>query len=237
MKIWTVLSVICLLFMMAVSVSCSKTVRGSGESASEVRRMEPFTRVYAAGNGTIVLIESDEHSVRVESEKNLLPLLSTAVINGQLTIQPLEPIASTKPIVYYISLKKLEEIHLSGTFDALSESPLRFDTLFVDISGASRLKFDQVEGHALDVALSGASSMHVKGSVNKQKIELSGAADYEASQLVSDEVDIRISGAGDASLHVNNLLKVDISGTGLVRYQGTPTISSDVSGAGSIEKL
>lgn len=236
-KIWISSTVVVMMVVLALSVSCSKNVRGSGVAATEMRSMEPFTKIYAAGSGTLVLTIADEYSVRVESEKNLLPHLSTAVINGQLTIQPLEAITPTKPIVYYVSLKKLEELHLSGAFDVLNESPLHFDKLKVDIAGVCRLKLDHISGNLLEVSLLGASSMRVKGVVVRQRVDLSGAAEYEALELPSDEAEVQISGAGESSLDVKNRLKVDITGAGLVRYKGSPTISSDISGAGTIERL
>lgn len=218
-------------------VACYRSERGSGESASEFRQMEPFNKIYADGAATIVLIQSDQHSVRVESERNLLPLLSTAVINGQLTIQPLKEILPTKPIVYFVSFNKLEELHIAGAFDVLNETPLRFERFKVDISGLCRLKFDKLDGKLLDIKLTGASMMDVKGTVDSQNICLEGTSNYIAVDLVSKEADIQISGTGDAGLNVKNSLKIDISGTGEVIYQGSPVVSSDISGTGTVRKM
>ena len=53
---------------------------------------------------------------------------------------------------------------------------------------------------------------------------------------MSDKADIRVSGAGKAIVNAARLLKVDISGAGVVEYIGDPKIEQQISGVGKIRR-
>ena len=46
-----------------------------------------------------------------------------------------------------------------------------------------------------------------------------------------------IVGAGKAKINVSKHLDVDISGAGTILYKGSPTVSQEISGAGSVKKV
>ena len=71
----------------------------------------------------------------------------------------------------------------------------------------------------------------------EQRVELSGASDYQAGDLESMETRIDISGAGSAIIWVENELNAELSGSGDLRYFGSPMLNTEMSGAGSIKSL
>jgi hypothetical protein len=69
-------------------------------------------------------------------------------------------------------------------------------------------------------------------------MDLSGASDIFAYDLVSESYDLEISGAGNAQINVSKRIHAEISGAGSVKYKGSPTeVDQSVSGAGSIKKV
>jgi hypothetical protein len=57
---------------------------------------------------------------------------------------------------------------------------------------------------------------------------------YNAPDLESQEATVRIGGAGGATVWVRDTLDVTISGAGNVDYFGSPAVTQDITGAGSI---
>ena len=54
--------------------------------------------------------------------------------------------------------------------------------------------------------------------------------------LTSKTVKARISGSGDASVMVTDMLDVAISGSGSVTYSGNPQVTQEISGSGKLIK-
>lgn len=81
--------------------------RGSGRVASEARRLEDFERLELANRGTVILERGEEDLVTVKAEDNLLPKISSEVINGTLSLGfswslfPFSGQPSRSPIISY----------------------------------------------------------------------------------------------------------------------------------------
>jgi hypothetical protein len=59
----------------------------------------------------------------------------------------------------------------------------------------------------------------------------------QRSDLVADDVQIRIAGSGDASVTANKSLDVSIAGSGDVKYSGNPAaLKTSTAGSGSISR-
>jgi hypothetical protein len=83
--------------------------------------------------------------------------------------------------------------------------------------------------------LAGVGGITLAGQVTRQTVLISGVGDYEAEQLQSTDADVTISGQGDATVAVSGTLDATISGIGSVFYVGNPVVTSDITGAGTVE--
>jgi hypothetical protein len=72
--------------------------------------------------------------------------------------------------------------------------------------------------------------------VEDLRVQLSGAGDIDAFDLLADNVEIDMSGAGGARVNAKNKLDVSISGVGSVRYRGEPEVHKNISGLGSLKR-
>ena len=65
---------------------------------------------------------------------------------------------------------------------------------------------------------------------------ISGSGDVKATELDAAEVNVTISGSGDAQVHAEQSIVVSIAGSGDVSYSGSPAVSQAVAGWGSVRK-
>jgi hypothetical protein len=101
--------------------------------------------------------------------------------------------------------------------------------------GASRIKLNDFKGEELNIEGSGAGSFHLSGETEYLRIELSGAVNLNADNLIADKVDVEISGASDADVYAKDELRAEISGVGNIEYSGNPqSVKKSISGLGSI---
>ena len=108
--------------------------------------------------------------------------------------------------------------------------------LSVTASGATSLKIDDLDAKELVVSGSGAMKIDLKGRATVQRVGISGAGDYRAADLVSDDARVGVSGAGRVVIHAEKTLRIGISGAGSVEYYGDPQVTQQISGAGRVKR-
>ena len=85
------------------------------------------------------------------------------------------------------------------------------------------------------VGVTGAADFELSGAQQAVlDIYITGSGNVDGFDMVVNDCNIHISGAGNCEVHVIESLDVDISGVGNVWYRGNPTVTTDVSGVGNI---
>ena len=101
------------------------------------------------------------------------------------------------------------------------------------MNGAGEGNMSGLEVNTLIVTLSGAGKMNMAGTVTDQTITISGAGDYQAGDLKSQNTTMTINGAGKGTLNVSSILNATINGTGEISYLGNPQVNRQINGAGT----
>lgn len=210
--------------------------RGNGNVVRQERKVSDFNAIEVSGAFDVFLSLGSTQSVIVEADENLQPLISAEVHGSTLKIENKKPIRDSKSLKVYITVTDLRKIELSGAVDLQSQNKLTLTELSVEISGATDADLD-IAVQKLEVSSSGGSKLKFSGMANKVDMDVSGAVNIHAFDLLAEIASLSISGAGDAEINVTKELYADISGAGSVRYKGDPQkVDSNVSGAGSIRK-
>ena len=245
MKAFVIGFVVIVLAALAAMLAWSHTRSGTpAKFVTETRSAGGFHRLEIQGQIDVTLVQGDKEGVTVQAPSTALRLVRTEVADGTLSITAaqerhswgwLTGDGSSKPSRVIINLRELDEIEAAGAVGIAADS-LKADELHLDVAGATRLRIGDLQAGQLKLDGAGATKADIAGKVNRQDIDLSGAGSYEASQLVSDEARVDVSGAGKAVVNVRNTLKVDISGVGKVEYIGDPELRQSISGAGKVTR-
>jgi len=233
--------ILALMSMLAIfAVSCKWTVgfvRGSGNVETEERDVSDFHKIHLSGIGNLIITQGEEESLMIEADDNIMPIIEADVLGDELNIgfkrgYTFTPSATVK---FYLTVVDLDEISLSGAGNIDCED-FRTEVLQFDVSGAGDLDFD-LDAERVEVVVSGAGNIILSGKVDSQEIEINGAGKYDGEDLESRQCEIRVSGAGSATVDVSELLDVEINGVGNVYYTGNPSVTQDISGLGKIRSL
>ena len=111
------------------------------------------------------------------------------------------------------------------------------DLTGLTLSGSGNIRVSNLSTPRLTNKISGSGTITASGTADDQDLDISGSGRYQADQLASKTVNAGISGSGTASVLVSDALDVRISGSGTLAYTGDPTrVTQDVSGSGKLIK-
>lgn len=237
----TRIAVLAILLLSLLLAGCAfDIVTGSGIVVTETREVRNFDAIDLSGSGQVVVTQGETETLTVEAEDNIIPLVRSEVRSGTLYLglQPGSRIVNmTRPLRFHVTLKDLRALQVSGSGNLQSAS-IDTDQLNVGVSGSGTVRIDGLTAGAVSIDISGSGGVELAGEVNRQTVEISGSGSYTAGDLKGEGATVRISGSGSATLWVTNSLSSNVSGSGSVRYYGTPErIDQRVSGSGRIRGL
>lgn len=238
MKRLSILFAVVLLVFSSCSNFMGKRVRGNGKISTENRTASSFSGVKVSGAIDLYVSNGASAAIRVEADENLMKYIIVENDGDMLKIRPKSGInlKPSRAIRVYVSAPSFSRLEASGACDIFSENKiLSQGPLQIDLSGASDAKID-LNAPKVDVDVSGACSVTLKGETRDFTVEGSGSTDIKCYDLLAENTKVDISGAGNAQVFASVKLDVDVSGAADVKYKGNATVSQQVSGAGSVKK-
>ena len=210
---------------------------GSGNVINQTSSVQGVNQVSLEGTGTVLLSQGNQESLTIEAEDNIIPHIVSSVKGNRLSVawDNTSP-SPTKPVKYYLTVKDLSSITLSGAV-RLETSGFKTRRLDVSMNGAGEGNMSGLDINNLTVTLSGAGKMNMAGTATDQTITISGAGDYQAGDLKSQTTTITIHGAGKGTLNVSAMLNVTINGSGDISYLGSPQVNRQINGAGTVRQV
>ena len=136
-----------------------------------------------------------------------------------------------------IVMPELKGVELSGA-TSLNLNDLQGEEIDIDISGASSLK-GKISYNAMKMEVSGAASVQLEGSANNAKFYLSGASKISGKDFnVTGELILDCSGASSITMTVDGDMYVELSGASSFNYYGEGNLlKPETSGASEIHKM
>lgn len=216
--------------------------RLSGNIIEEKREAAPFTSIVFLGAGNLVIKQGKEVSLTVKADASIIDSIKTEVLDGELRLSAsrslLEILLYRKAVsTYLVTVTDLEAVYLTGS-GSVQSTGINADKLELSIRGSGNVEMNDIRANEVIAVLFGSGRYTLSGTTTRQIIHINGSGSYEASNLVSREAGVRITGSGDVFVNVEEELNAVIKGSGKVRYLGNPLISGEgIDGSGTIERI
>jgi hypothetical protein len=210
-------NIVLISFLLISLVSCRfNGVRGDGDLLTESRTIDDFEKVDISGNFDVEIEVGQPIKLVVIAENNLQEYIKTRVKRNTLLISTSKNLKPTDDLRIQISTPYLNGIECSGVNDVFAQG---------------------IDTDNFSIDLSGAGSIEIKGNTKKLKIDVSGAADLQAEELITEFIKIDVSGAANASVYASKSCVADVSGAGFIELYGdAKDVNMDISGAGSLKR-
>lgn len=211
--------------------------RGSGTLKTETRQVSGISAVALDTSGELSLSQGTTEALTIEAEDNILPLLTSEIVNGtlKLGITPNGSFSNTKPVRYTLVVQDLSAIELNGSGSATASDLTITGSLKIDISGSGSLSFATLRSGEADIHLSGSGGLTMS-ALNSPglTIEVSGSGDAAISALMADRLSANLSGNGELTVGGSVAdQQVTLSGSGSYNGQQLSSASAAVETSGS----
>ena len=230
-------------FAILVLSSChyigGKRIRGNGNNVTQSRNAGKFNSIDVSGAIDVIVKQDSTQSVKVETDENLQEYVEVYESNGVLVISPednfnLDP---THKIKVYVTAPSFRMIDVSGASSIVSDNKLvSGESVDIDLSGASEAKI-AIKAPRINAEVTGASTVKLSGETKDLNLVGSGASGAKCFELMTQNTTVDMSGASSAEVFASVKLDAQASGASGVKYKGNPSITQDINGASSINKV
>lgn len=230
------------IFSVLTTLSCryafSKRVSGNGNVITEDRSVGQFRNVDVRGSLDVIVKQDSNTAVKIQADQNLLEYIEVIDDGNVLIVRERRGfnLRPSKDIKVFVTAPMFKEIKVSGAGDIDSDGRINSqEGLVMSVSGAGDITMD-VNAPSVRASLSGSGTINLKGQSKDFEADISGAGDANCFDMLAENTNIEISGAGSADVYASVKLDVRVSGAGSVTYKGSPSVNQRISGAGSVNK-
>ena len=217
----------------------AKRIRGNGNVTTQNRSAGNFNSIDVSGSINVYVKQDPTPSIKVETDDNLQQYIETINEGDVLRIRTREGfnVWSSGKVKVYVSSPTFKRFEASGACDIFSDGQISNDSqIQIDLSGSCNTTLD-LNTPKISSEGSGATTLSLKGQTKDLSVQGSGSTNIKCLDLSSQNVELDLSGAGDAELNASTKISGTISGSADVRYKGSAQTDIHTSGASSVKKI
>jgi hypothetical protein len=176
-------------------------IQGSGVSKTETRTLGEFHAVSHNVVGDVSIQIGQPQSVQVTFDDNLLEIVETSVVDGELRIGTKDSYNSQVGLKIQITVPSLDELKLTSVGS-------------INVTG--------FEGESLKISQSGVGKVQVEGKTKSLDLTVSGVGSADLLELKAETVKVVVSGVGSATVFASESVDANTSGVGKIKVHGNP---------------
>lgn len=233
------LALIILPLLLIGLAACDSALVGSGHIVTESRNIAGVTAVRLMTSGNLTIEQGSQESLTIEADDNVLPELTSDVVNGTLELSVRTPGGFNlhNPIRYHLVVKEIQGLTLMGSGD-VTAAAFSGDQVTITIMGSGDTSVDTVTAKSLNINIQGSGDVNVSsGNADKAGIQIMGSGSVRAENVKLGKAVVSVLGSGNSRLWVVDQLDVSFLGSGDVSYFGKPSISETHAGSGNLISL
>jgi len=208
---------------------------GIGETITEERQASGIESISIGSSMNLILDQSGSESIRIEATENILPYISSDVVNGELQIELNRPGIIIRPINCFVSVKDLKAIKISSSAKVKCEK-LQVEKLAVNMASSSSGNLNVFVSN-LELSIASSASLTISGEADMQTTTVNSSGSLDATNLVTRDCTIKVQSSGEANVNVTDNLDATVNSSAELNYKGNPKVNSDISSSGEINKI
>ena len=211
-------------------------LKAEGNIETRTINIDNITGIELSLEGNVIISEGDEQNIQITAHGNIIDrIVEDSKINGDTWEIDIDGCSNIESVNIAITLPLLEKASLRGSGSIRSNGIFKnIDKLDLEIDGDGEMNFKLDSVSKVDIEINGHGDIAVSGNTIDQSIDISGSGSVRSADLNSSTTNVEISGSGDCNILVQDILRLDLSGSGRVCYRGNPQIDIDISGSAQL---
>ena len=212
-------------------------IAGSGNTVTRTFDYDDFTVVDIHHGFHSDVTKSDEFSIEIVIDDNLLEYLDVDKSGSTLKIRLLQPPEYRNvTLEVKITMPDISKLDLSGGSHTNITGFNLLHGLTIDLSEGSHLN-GNISATDVGLEISGGSHLDLTGSADNLNLIGSGGSHLTMGSFTAGDSTVKITGGSQASINVNGTLDVEVGGGSHVTYSGEPQIGDiNLSGGSTFKK-
>ncbi len=209
--------------------------KGEGPVTTELRTPGEFTQITNKVSADVEWRTGEAWQVEISAQANLIPLIKTEIKNGALIIYTDDSYSSKESIVVKIISPELKEVHLAGSGNFKTFSPVKTENFSIHVAGSGTVEIADMDVQNLNCHVAGSGDVNLTGGTAQlTEAHVAGSGNVQAKAFSTGELKAHVAGSGDIACGVREKLDASVGGSGTIRYYGNPEVKSHVGGSGEV---
>ncbi len=202
-----------------------EVITADGNTVKSKWTIKDYSSLNITGPFEVAITDSKDNFVTLEGSQNIITLIEVKEDNGSLSIQMPEHLKfkAHKKNKVYIKIPystALSIIKFKGAGSLTCRKTIK-NNIIVQMEGSGNIKLDLYSAKSEAYVL-GSGSIKLNGAVQDFKCKIIGSGTIMADHLETSNIDVSVSGSGNARLSCTKKIKGNISGSGNVAFTGEP---------------
>lgn len=195
-------------------ISCEgDAIVGSGNIVSESRNVASFDQLEAGAAFDIFISQGTDESLTVEADDNIIDLISTEVVNGNLRI-------------------RFTESNLMFSRETMAIRIVMADLKALELNDAASCFVEDFQLSAkLEVVLKDDADLDISGSASEFIVNMEDASNLKGFPFMVDDCEAKLDDASKMEITVNNSLNGSLKDASELRFKGNASVSVSVEDA------
>ena len=231
------------LLSIALLTSCNfslDSVEGEGPVIKEERSISDFDEIELNTSADVYFKQSDNFTVEVETNENLMEYILTKKIGSKLIIDAKDgtSISTHDGMNIFISCPEINTVIVNGSGSFFANKTVKTSNLNCELSGSGDISFEKLICDSYSMEINGSGDINLDaGKSETGAFFINGSGNVYASNTKTENLDIQINGSGTVEASASKNLDVSVEGSGDVYYKGNPQKNIEINGSGSVEKM
>ena len=220
---------------------CSRSEAQQGPEETRSFANKGFDRVTLAGADSVKIIYGRDFGVSATGAQAVLDRLDIRQDGSTLVVSRKRESGwhlgwgkKNGSAQVTVTMPLLRAASLSGAGDLSVSTATPEDAFDAELTGTGTLTVDNSRAKTVDLSLTGAGDMRLRGAADLVKAQLTGTGNMDVAALAAREVDVYLTGAGNISANASELASGTLSGVGNVDVTGTARCAIRKSGVGDV---
>ncbi len=210
----------------------------AGVIISEARPVPAFDRIAISGVVALTVGVGEAASVTLSGDSRVIPSVETVVRYGTLEIRGPKVGRRDEAVRVMVTMPVFRQLRAAITENiAVDLRGKEIEDLEIALFGVGNLELRNLVARRVRATLSGAGRLDLEGRVEDFDFELSGMGRGVFDNLCVQSATVRVNGMGNVTVNAAKALWAEVNGLGRVLYYGSPDLSPQLRGGGSIRYL